>query len=395
MIASRSPEDRWTRAAILSSAAGVEKEVLLALLTNGSNPDFALLHDLAQLIGKRTATKGRTATLAELLNIPRVAENALLALVSGFANSPGGLPDGISDSRLSEVIRHAAQTAAKEGPAEVRLFAIDLLGFTSFDVAGEALIAALEAPHPPLQAAAVRALARLKEPQSAEALLDSHRWARLAPSVREAILTAVASRPQLIQILLAAIEERALPVSTVDSLRRQQFLKHANTEIRTRAAKLFSAPAEGDRVRAFENSKAALALSPQPANGREVFRRACAACHRIEREGAAVGPDLFDIRNQSKESILLHIVVPEHEIAPGFSAYVLEMKDGRTLSGVIASETADNITIRQPGGQEETLSRAQVAHLTASPVSLMPQGLEKAITAQEMADLIAYLRGEQ
>ena len=108
-----------------------------------------------------------------------------------------------------------------------------------------------------------------------------------------------------------------------------------------------------------------------------------------------MGPDLFDIRNQPKESILYHIIIPEAEIAPNFVSYECELKDGRTLSGLLASESSGNITLRMAQGVEEIVSRAQIARLTASRLSLMPQELEKAMTPQELADLLAYLKGEQ
>ena len=149
------------------------------------------------------------------------------------------------------------------------------------------------------------------------------------------------------------------------------------------------------RSSAFNEAKAALKLSPVPANGRAVFEKSCAACHRLNQQGVAVGPDLFDIRQQSKESILYHIVIPEAEIAPNFVNYECELKDGRTLSGLLASENAGNITLRMGQGVEENVARSQIARLTASRLSLMPQELEKTITAQELADLLAYLKGEQ
>ena len=62
-----------------------------------------------------------------------------------------------------------------------------------------------------------------------------------------------------------------------------------------------------------------------------VFKKTCAPCHRLDREGTPVGPDLFGIRNQPKEAILLHILVPEHEITPGFTAYIVTTKEGRPL----------------------------------------------------------------
>src|SRR5262249_39793302 len=111
-------------------------------------------------------------------------------------------------------------------------------------------------------------------------------------------------------------------------------------------------------------------------------------------EGHAVGPDLFGIRNQPKESILLHILVPDHEITSGFAAYTVATRDGRVLTGLIASETPASIILRQPLGKEGTISRSEIDQISAGQQSLMPQGLEKSISRQEFADLLAYLKGE-
>ena len=135
-------------------------------------------------------------------------------------------------------------------------------------------------------------------------------------------------------------------------------------------------------------------MKSDPARGRAVFRRECASCHRLDREGSAVGPDLFGVRNQPKEAILLHILVPDQEITQGFAAYTVATRDGRVLTGLIASETPTSITLRQPLGKEDTILRAEIDELSAGKQSLMPQGLEKSISRQEFADLLAYLKGE-
>ena len=79
------------------------------------------------------------------------------------------------------------------------------------------------------------------------------------------------------------------------------------------------------------------AASPIPQSaldleGQRVFVKLCATCHRLDREGYAVGPDLYGIRNQPKESILLHIVMPEREVAPNFAAYDCITTDGRAVT---------------------------------------------------------------
>ena len=69
--------------------------------------------------------------------------------------------------------------------------------------------------------------------------------------------------------------------------------------------------------------------------------------------------------------------------------------DGRTLAGILVSETPTSLTLRMPLAQEETLLRANVAKIEALPGSLMPGGLEATMTRQELADLLAYLKGEK
>ena len=111
--------------------------------------------------------------------------------------------------------------------------------------------------------------------------------------------------------------------------------------------------------------------------------------------GTPVGPDLIGIRNQPKEAILLHILVPEHEITPGFTAYMVSTKEGRVLTGLISSETSTSITLKQALGKEETILRQDIEELASSPLSLMPQGIEKTVNNQEFADLLSHLKGEK
>jgi putative heme-binding domain-containing protein len=114
----------------------------------------------------------------------------------------------------------------------------------------------------------------------------------------------------------------------------------------------------------------------------------------LDRAGANVGPDLFGIRNQAKEATLLHILVPNYEVLAGFNAYEVETADGRSLSGLIVSETEAGLNLRQAQGLEETIRRMDIQSFKASALSLMPDGLEETLGRQGLADLLAYLKGE-
>jgi putative heme-binding domain-containing protein len=298
---------------------------------------------------------------------------------------------GRFDAFMEEAARLATDQTASE---DARRWAVAVLAHADIQQAGKLISLTGEETAQPLQIAAVRSLSQPHFPKLAARLFDASRWKTHSPAVRAVILAAALARAELIPGLLDAVEAGTVSTSVLDSAQRSQLLKHRDTAIRARAEKLFQQVTSGDRMKAFEDWKAVLALKPDAAHGREVFVRTCANCHRLDRVGSAVGPDLFGIRNQPKEAILLHIIVPEYEIMPGFANYVIETKDGRTLNGLIASETGAGVTLRRALGEEEVILRRDITSMSASNLSLMPQEIEKTMTRQEMADLLAYLKGE-
>ena len=197
-----------------------------------------------------------------------------------------------------------------------------------------------------------------------------------------------------IQALLTAIEAGEVQAWTVNADRRTTLMRNKDDTIRTRATALLKDLTPGDRMKAYEESKSVLALKPDPKNGHAVFQKNCIPCHVFAGEGKNVGPDLTGIRNQPSEVLLLHIVVPEYEIMPIYTCYNVDTKDGQSFTGLLAAETPTTITLRMAQAVEQKISRSDIASMTTSRLSLMPQELEKAMTKQEMADLLAFLKAE-
>ena len=311
-------------------------------------------------------------------------------LLEAMAAGDAGLATSIR-----EVVDAMAATALDSAAGiDRRREAVGLLGFAGFEKAGKTLLKLVEPGQPaPLQVAAVRALGTQRDAAVVSALLTPERFGGSTPTVRDEILAALLNQSAYVPAVLDAVADGRVPAGAVDALRRRQLSQHPDPRVRERAEALFGAIAS-DRAKVYQSYKDVILLAPEPARGRAVFRRECAQCHRLDQEGTAVGPDLFGIRNQPKESILLHILVPDQEITQGFTAYSVATEDGRVLTGLIVSETPAAITLRQALGKEDTIPRDQVAELSASKQSLMPQGLEKSITRQEFADLLAYLKGE-
>jgi len=403
-IARRDAADKWTRAAALSSATGRERELLATVLRGqaaSEGSDRALLTELGRLLHRAVPPAGHAALLREILSSATTSFDSLAALLTGLAearpellSSMAAAAGGGTERQFSKLINEAHQLVGElSAPNFRRVLAAGLLAGASDPSFNSTLLLRLQPGEPAeLQSAAIRALTRPGNGAGVRELLAAGRWAVFTPALRGIVLGAVLNQPEHHGALLDAIESGAVLSGAVDSSRREQLKKSKDEAIRQRAEKLFVSGASGDRRKAFEEARACLTLKPAPTNGREVFRRLCASCHRLDREGVAVGPDLFDIRNQPKESILLHIVIPEQEIAPNFANYTCETKDGRVLSGLIAAESASGVTLRQAQGLEETVARDNIASLAASALSLMPQELEKGLTPQELADLLGYLK---
>ena len=190
---------------------------------------------------------------------------------------------------------------------------------------------------------------------------------------------------------VTAVEAGKIDRRDVDPPRVAQLLRHGNAKIRNRAEALFGAARSSDRGAVVERYRQALGIIGSSDKGRAVFRSSCIACHRAEGVGHELAPNLTTVQNRGAEAILLNILDPNREVNPQFVNYIVVTKDGRSASGIIAGESATSITLRRGEGQSETILRGQIEELASTGMSLMPEGMEKEIDHQAMADLLAYL----
>jgi putative heme-binding domain-containing protein len=390
------PKDRWLRAVILSGIRGREEVFLRELIRSRDRwaPETA---DLLPTVGRgiRDWESLRAFLHDENLSGP---SPVLFALVDGFVEAHGSAEMLNDQTGPGATILKRAKAAVSDESStpETRVAAIRLLAHFPNDAAVVPVLldAVKKGQNDTVQAAAIRSLAGLNSAEVPRGLLTPERWRSYSPSERDAVLNALLGNANHFAGILDAVESGAVSSNSIAAQRRALLLKSKDAAIRSRAEKLLQSSTP-DRDAALARAKTALALKPNAPHGHEVFKNLCATCHRFEREGYAVGPDLFDIRNQPKENILFHIVVPDAEIAPAFAPYLVETRDGRTWAGLLASETPTSVKVRMPLGQEEVILRSDVAKIEAMPNSLMPSGLDAAMSPQDLADLLAYLRGEK
>lgn len=136
-------------------------------------------------------------------------------------------------------------------------------------------------------------------------------------------------------------------------------------------------------------------LKGNPANGAKVFRRTevnCIACHKIGEEGVDFGPALSEIGTKlAKEAIYESILDPSSGIAFGYEQWQLELKSDDQVSGIITSESPDEIVLKTPTGISTHYKKPDIVKKTKSALSIMPSGLQQAMSQQDLVDLVEYL----
>lgn len=146
-----------------------------------------------------------------------------------------------------------------------------------------------------------------------------------------------------------------------------------------------------DRKAVLSDYQIALKLSGHADRGKLAFAKACALCHSVDGTGFVVGPDLTTLRAKPADYWLQNILAPDAVVEPKFISHTVQLNDGRIFAGIIKADTSTSITLLQPGGLAGTILKTDVKQITPCKVSLMPSDLEKSISTQEMADLIAFL----
>ncbi len=203
-------------------------------------------------------------------------------------------------------------------------------------------------------------------------------------------------RPEVAVAFLDAMEEArsllSLPVPLFSDV-----VKGYPSELRDRANSLL------DRVKAEEARQVEqvdrllpLLKTGDLENGRKVFfgkKSKCATCHRVGKEGERIGPDLTTIgANRAAHDLLESIVLPSATIVRDYDPYSVVTTQGKVISGLIIRDTKEAIHIQPQTGEPVVVPRSQVESVTPATVSIMPKGLEQALTEKELADVVAFLK---
>ena len=390
-IAKRDAADLWIRTAVLSSVADTSDQLLTRLLPDAkftARPTAAeMLRQLAQIVGTRRHDDEIQRTLEAARETDALLE-VVLGVGEGLKRVGRSLRQSEAPRFVDAVLDQGRDTALADAPLDTRLKAVQILAYDDFERVKDALTDLL-APNQPqqIQRAAVMALGSFSQPEVAKLLLSG--WRTYTPAIRTEVINVLLDARSRIPTLIEAIEVGLVPANQVPFARRAALLRAADATTRERLNQIFlPSPPRKEIIAKYQ---AALSMKGDAARGKTVFETTCATCHRAGDVGKDVGPNLATIRQWSPDQILINILDPNREVAPNFVGYTVETKDGRTLDGLIADESASSLTLKRAEGVIETLLRSDIAAISGGGLSLMPEGLEAAITVEQMADLIAFL----
>lgn len=397
--------DQWIRFAVLaSSQSGAGK--LFALLSQ--NSDFLKREkyktELIALIDLIAAQPERVEVLAfmESLNdqghlSPEVQTEFLQRFIKKASARGNNQHLGIikGGTSLKEVVRkmiHEARIVVMDTTAseENKISAIRSLSLSDKKSDHKAIVDLVGHQ----QAESVQLTALLELSTRLDAELQSVLLAKLptlSPKVRIETQEVMLSSTESAVRFLDAVLNNKIAASEVNRSRLDWMMKSKSQKLATRARKVKSILGNTPRAKIVKKYQAALELQGNEANGRNIFRKRCSDCHKLEDHGYALGPNLATFRNRGKESLLLNILDPSREVTPDYLNYVLVTKKGQIHTGMLTSQNSTTITLKRAEGKESRILRVDIDRLESTGQSIMPEGLEKEISLQQMADLLEYL----
>jgi putative heme-binding domain-containing protein len=243
------------------------------------------------------------------------------------------------------------------------------------------------------QLAAVNRLGDHPRAETAEMLLRG--WSGYGPMLRSHVLDTLASRTAWSRRLLDEIATQRLSLAELDAAMRSRLIATSDETLRGDWERILSTSTTSDRRQVVADYEKSLTLGGDTTRGAKVFATRCASCHRVGEVGVDVGPNLLSITDKSPISLLTAILDPGAAVESRYVSYGILTDDGRIHNGLLVTETGSSLKLLSSEGKSVTILRSEIEEIRASGKSLMPDGLEKEISQQDMSDLLQFLRTAQ
>lgn len=390
------PDDPWIAKAALSSSTHTAGRVLAQLLADGRfSKTYSVNRNdtIRSFAGASIATK-HEPDIERLLSVLKIEPGRLLwwkpAVLQGLTKLPKGHEDAANEIVALQLTIDAI-IADSKAPLDQRLAVLPLLSSRKWGVV-EPLMKDLLANKPPVEmaAGAVALIKKFSATSTAPLIYDL--LPKAGPALKRDLVTLLTASATTALELFKRMEKGEFPTAWVDVEKRWSY-QRGTGEMAELAKKLFG-EASGDRGAVVKDYMVATTMKGDAKRGEQLFASVCVACHKHGELGVDVGPPLADVKVKPPEGLLSDILDPNRMFEARWSAYQIETVDGRSLSGIVQSETSDVVVLAMMGGARETISRDAIKEMKSLDRTLMPEGLEAAIGKEQMADLLAFLLGK-
>jgi putative heme-binding domain-containing protein len=235
----------------------------------------------------------------------------------------------------------------------------------------------------------------LRDKHQAQALVQHYLAASSEDAAAASLLGGVFTSTRAAVLLERAVSQ-GRPSPQVREKIVQAAAGHADPIIRELFERFLPDEQRVKRLGTSVTPGAILAMTGDADRGRRLYAETagmlCRNCHRVGETGLAVGPDLTAIaRQRTRAELLESILDPSRKIDPKWIAYVVETKAGQVHTGLLVERTPDRVTLRPADNKTIDVPAAEIEQLVPQQRSLMPDLLYRDLTADQLADLLAYL----
>ncbi|MER2553413.1 MAG: PVC-type heme-binding CxxCH protein [Thauera sp.] len=248
-----------------------------------------------------------------------------------------------------------------------------------------------------LATAARSALAAYDDPSIPKQLLGS--WPVRSEEQQAATVATLTSRASYAKALLEAVKAKKVPAAAISPFQARQIRNLGDEALTKLLTEAWGEIRDTPEAKKAEFTKWEGVLKTETlakadkSKGRMIFTAACSACHKMYGQGGAIGPELTGSDRRNLKYLLENIIDPNAVVPADFRVSVFQLKDGRTISGVMPEQTERTITVQTPA-ERLVVERTQIVKQDQLTQSLMPEGLLAALGEENVINLIAYLMGE-
>jgi putative membrane-bound dehydrogenase-like protein len=355
----------------------------------------ASLHEDDEVIGLLSLVPSSEPTQIASGHLAMVAGLSQASLVQNRSLRQWLAESEANNTTAAQAARAAVEVARSVAADEraksvARCDAVRIAGLGEPTSAASLLLDLLSAKQPQeVQAAAAATLGAIGDGETAGRMFAQ--WNSYTAATRRAVAAAALRSARATRILVEALEQGEVSALELDPGLRDALASVRDAALAERANKVLLAAAPPDRQEVLAKYQPVLARSGARRRGAALFRQNCLACHALHGLGHRVGADLSGISARPKPTLLEDVLDPNRQVTPNFMSYTVVTEDGQILTGLLAAESSQAVTLRRADGVDETVPRARIEQLRASGKSLMPDGFEQKFDLSAMSDLLEFL----